>query len=273
MFNSNSTNAQWIDRYRDFSLRLNKLMYFSFFLDDNSRCRSSPPPPPAIVQSLASNRYLACERKSFTEEDFRQLLQDNHNPSRSLSTTNEETTSSFSGWDDIPASPLPSIKSNHGHIQQQEFVKPIPSAIVDCYYPRRPCDLSFTVNMTTTEDDSSSRTDTKSTVIASPTSTVVTITSPPQQVHIVKPTVVSSQPPPPPPQQTQISRYRPAPFNLARKLIADTSESALSEISVEQQHEPWTRNIAYQSIYPQRTRLSSSYNNLHDLVQINDSLR
>ncbi|CAF3629301.1 unnamed protein product [Rotaria sordida] len=248
--------------------------------DDNSRCKSTPPPPSSARMS-SSNRHLSIERKSFTEEDFRQLLQeqsakDANNPSRSLSITNEETASSFSGWDDIPSSPLPSIKSNHGNIQQQqqESIKPISSPLVDCYYPRRPCDLSFTVNMTTTEDDNSSRTDAKSTIIASPSSTVVTITSPPPQppppqpilpVPITKPTVVTSQ------SQQQIPRYRPGPFNLARKLIAETSESALSEISIEHHHEPWTQNIAYQSKVPQRTRLSSSYSNLHDFLQINDS--
>jgi hypothetical protein len=202
------------------------------------------------------------ERKSFTEEDFRQLLHEQSSKDIHLSTTNEETTSSFSGWDDIPPSPLPSIKSNHGNIQQQDSSKP---SIVDCYYPRRPCDLSFTVNMTTTEDDNSSRTDTKSTVIASPTSTVTTVISPPSIMNTVKPAVVAQQ------QQTQVLRYRPAPFNLARKLVAETSESALSEISVEHQHEPWMQNIVYQSKHPQRTRLSSSYSNLHDLLQINDS--
>ncbi|CAF3993908.1 unnamed protein product, partial [Rotaria sp. Silwood1] len=158
---------------------------------DNSRCKSTPPPPPSSTRMSSSNRHLSIERKSFTEEDFRQLLQeqsikDINNPSRSLSITNEETTSSFSGWDDIPSSPLPSVKSNHVNIQQQqqqqqESIKPTSSPLVDCYYPRRPCDLSFTVNMTTIEDDNSSRTDAKSTVIASPSSTVVTITSPPPQ--------------------------------------------------------------------------------------------
>jgi hypothetical protein len=142
---------------------------------------------------------------------------------------------------------------------------------MDCYYPRRPCDLAFTVNMTT-EDDNSSRTDTKSTVIASPTSTVITMTSPPPTVNITKPTVVSPQPPPPPQQQpSQIPRYRVTPYNLARKLVAETSESALSEISLEHQDEPWTQNIVYQSKHPQRTRLSSSYSNLHDLLQLQDS--
>jgi hypothetical protein len=121
----------------------------------------------------------------------------------------------------------------------------------------------------TTEDDNSSRTDTKSTVIASPTPTVITVTSPlpPPTVNIVKPAAL----PPPQQQQQQVPRYRPAPFNLARKLVADTSESALSEISVEHQHEPWTQNIAYQSKHPQRARLSSSYSNLHDLLQLNNS--
>jgi hypothetical protein len=124
----------------------------------------------------------------------------------------------------------------------------------------------------TTEDDNSSRTDTKSTVIASPTSPVITIISPPPTVNIVKPAVVSPRQQQQQ-QQQQVLRYRPASFDLARKLVAETSESALSEISVEHQHEPWTQNIAYQSKHPQRTRLSSSYSNLHDLLQINDSLK
>ncbi|CAF0743350.1 unnamed protein product [Adineta steineri] len=283
--------------------------------DDNSRCKSTPPPPLSKIAS--TNRHLSNERKSFTEEDFRQLLQeksikDMHNPARSLSTTNEETASSFSGWDDVPPSPLLSIKSNHGHIQLQEPTKStlppsVPPPNIDCYYPRRPCDLSFTVNMTTTEDDTSSRTDTKSTVIHSPASTVATITTPqpstpvnavksavvpfhlsasPSQppVNIMKPAVMSSPLPAPtsslpPPQlqqqqqQQQVLRYRPVPFNLARKLVADTSESALSDISIDHQQEPWTQNIAYQSRHPQRMRLSSSYNNLHDLAQMHDSLK
>ncbi|UJR28686.1 hypothetical protein I4U23_009915 [Adineta vaga] len=252
--------------------------------DDNSRCKSTPPPPQPLSRAVVSNRNLSTERKSFTEEDFRQLLHEKSskeiiNPSRSLSTTNEETASSFSGWDDIPPSPIPSIKSNHVIIQQQESIKSSPAQppIIDCYYPRRPCDLSFTVNMTTTEDDSSSRTDTKSTVVHSPASTVATITSsmplalsPP--VNIAKPVVVTSQTPSPsqPLQKQPVMRYRPMPFDLARKLVAETSESALSDISVEHQHDPWTQNIAYQSKHPQRTRLSSSYNNLQDLVQIHD---
>jgi hypothetical protein len=149
----------------------------------------------------------------------------------------------------------------------------LPPPTIDCYYPRRPCDLSFTVNMTTTEDESSSRTDTKTTVVNSPASTVTTIVSqtplqppPPPPMNIVKPAVASSQQP-----QQQVVRYRPAPFNLARKLVAETSESALSEMSVEHQHEPWTQNIVYQSKNPQRTRLSSSYSNLHDLLQMHNS--
>jgi hypothetical protein len=58
-------------------------------------------------------------------------------------------------------------------------------------------------------------------------------------------------------QQKMVANFRPIRFNLARKLIAETSES---EISI--QHEPWTQNIVYQSKNLQRTRLSSSYNNL-----------
>lgn len=258
------------------------MFFFSFVLiDDNSRCKSTPPPPLTLPTNLSSTRPFSGERKSFTEEDFRQLVQDhsvkdNPHPSRSLSTTNEETASSFSGWDDVPPSPLPSIKSNHNTTPSQPQQDSVKSPILDCYYPRRPCDLSFTVNMTT-EDDNSSRTDTKSTVIASPTSTVVTITSPlpppvppPSVVNNIKPVVIS---PPLPTYQQHIVRYRPVPFNLARKLVAETSESALSELSVDQHHEPWTQNIVYQSKRPQRTRLSSSYSNLHDLLHLNDSAK
>lgn len=180
---------------------------------------------------------------------------------------------------------MPSVKSNHGNTQpqqqqqqqkqKQEPVKPKSPPVHDCYYPRRPCDLSFTVNMTTGEDDNSSRTDAKSTVIGSPASTVVGVTPtqatppaslPPAPISITKPPMNSTH-------SQQVARYRPAPFNLARKLIAETSESALSEISIDHQHEPWTQNIAYQSRDLQRTRLSSSYSNLHDILQINDSLK
>jgi hypothetical protein len=58
-------------------------------------------------------------------------------------------------------------------------------------------------------------------------------------------------------QQKIMSNFRPIRFNLARKLIAETSGS---EISI--QNEPWTQNIVYQSKHLQPTRLSSSYNNL-----------
>jgi len=165
-------------------------------LDD--RCKSTSPP--------------SSQEKNSTQDNLHQLLpeqslKDRINPSHSLSPTNEETTSSFSGWDDQPSS------SND---KQQDSIKQITS---DCYYPSHPCDLAFTVNMTTT--------DTKS--IAS------TIDS----------------------QQKMIANFRPIKFNLARKLIAETSES---EISI--QNEPWTQNIVYQSKNLQRTRLSSSYNNL-----------
>ena len=243
--------------------------------DDNSRCKSTPPPPVFVpAMSSATNRQFSNERKSFTEEDFRQLLNDQtskdqqqQQPSRSLSTTNEETASSFSGWDDLPASPIPSIKSNP---TQQDSVR---SPLIDCYYPRRPCDLAFTVNMTTEDDTESSRTETKSTVIASPTSTVATIISP---KTINQPVILLPPPPPempPPPQviQPQHQRYRQVPFNLARKLVAETSESALSELSIDNQYEPWMQNIAYQSKHPQRSRLSSSYSNLHDLLHLNES--
>ncbi len=172
-------------------------MNFSL-LDD----RSKSTPPSSI------NRPFSSQQKSSTEDNIRQLLPEQ--PSHSLSTTNEETTSSFSGWDDPPSSSL--LLNNE---KQPEAVSSSP--VADGYYPSHPCDLSFTVNMTTT-------TDTKS--------AVSTITA----------------------QQARMSQR---PFNLARKLIAETSESEISF-----QHEPWTRNIVYQSKNLQQTRLSSSYNNL-----------
>ncbi len=180
-------------------------------LENNNRCQSTPP---------ISNRPLSAERKSVTEDNFRQLQQEQSSkdlikPSHSLSTTNEETISSFSGWDDPPTSSLTINNEN-----QQEPLKQIsPPPIADNYYPSRPCDVSFTVNMTTSDNKS----------------TVSTIT----------------------PQQQKMTSFRPIPFNLARRLIADTSES---EISVH--HEPWTQNFVYQTRNLQRTRLSSSYNNL-----------
>lgn len=133
--------------------------------------------------------------------------------------------------------------------------------------------------MTTTEDESSSRTDTKTTVIHSPASTVTTITSPvrPTPVTMVNSAAItptqSSQPTQPKPFQAPAAiRYRPVPFDLARKLVAETSESALSDISIDQQqqHDLWTQNSAYQSKHPPGARLSSSYSNLHDLVQMHD---
>jgi hypothetical protein len=185
--------------------------YVFILLDNNNRCKSTPP---------TSNRPFSSERKSSTEDNFRQLLQEQSSkdlikPSHSLSTTNEETISSFSGWDDPPSSSLP-VNSEQ---QQEPIQQTSPPPIVDSYYSSRPSDVSFTVNMTTSDAKS----------------TVSTVTS----------------------RQQQINSFRPIPFNLARKLIAETSES---EMSV--QHEPWTRNIVYQSKDLQRTRLSSSYNNL-----------
>jgi hypothetical protein len=185
--------------------------YVFILLDNNNRCKSTPP---------TSNRPFSSERKSSTEDNFRQLLQEQSSkdlikPSHSLSTTNEETISSFSGWDDPPSSSLP-INSEQ---QQEPIQQTSPPPIVDSYYSSRPSDVSFTVNMTTSDAKS----------------TVSTVTS----------------------RQQQINSFQPIPFSLARKLIAETSES---EMSV--QHEPWTRNIVYQSKDLQRTRLSSSYNNL-----------
>jgi hypothetical protein len=143
-------------------------------LDDNNRCQSTP---------LLSNYRLSSDRKSFLEDNFHPLSKD---------ITNEETNSSFSGWDDLPLS--------SANIEKQESVKHTPTLPTgDCYYPHHPYDLSFTVNMTTTEDE----TNTKSTRIHSPTSTVVAIPS-------------------------QVSKYRSRPFNLAHQLIAETSESEIS---------------------------------------------
>lgn len=188
------------------------------YLDDRSKST-----PPSI------NRPFTSQQKSCTEDNLRQLLSDQSSkdlikPSHSLSTNNEETISSFSGWDE----PLASSVLINNDKQQDSIKKITPPPIVDCYYPSHPCDLSFTVNMTTT----TTTTDTKS------------ITPPQQQ---------QSKP--------MIPKFRAVPFNLARKLVAETSES---EMSIH--HEPWTRNIAYQSNNFHQTRLSSSYNNLSKYV-------
>ena len=135
------------------------------------------------------------------------------NLSHSLSTSNEETSSSFSGWDANPPSSTLPINNEK---QQESIEQQSPSPTIDSRYPSDSCDISFTVNMTTT--------DTKS--------------------------VVNSY-------QSTVPKFQPLSFNLARKLIAETSES---EVSI--QHELWTRNIVYQSKTGERKRLSSSYNNL-----------
>jgi len=186
------------------------------YLDDRSK--STPP---------LTNRPLFSQQKSCTEDNLRQLLSDQSSkdlikPSHSLSTTNEETISSFSGWDEPLASSL-LINNDKQKDSTKQIISP---SSIDCYYPSHPCDLSFTVNMTTT-------TDTKSVI-------------PSQQ---------QSQ------SQSMIPNFRSVPFNLARKLIAETSES---EISIH--HEPWTRNIVYQSNNLHPTRLSSSYNNLSKYI-------
>ncbi|CAF2409886.1 unnamed protein product [Rotaria sp. Silwood2] len=187
-------------------------------LDDNNRSKSTPP---------LSNRPLSSDRKNSIDNKFSQLLHEQSskeiiNLSRSLSTTNEETNSSFSGWDD-PASSLLPINNE----KQKESIKQTTSPpMIDSYYPSHPCDLSFTVNMTTTATD--------------PKLTFSTATS--QQ------------------QQQEMPKFREMPFNLAHKLIAETSES---EISI--QHTPWTQNIVYQSNDHQQIRISSSYNNLSKL--------
>ncbi|CAM4945364.1 unnamed protein product [Rotaria socialis] len=188
---------------------------FNKSADDNNRCKSSPP---------LLNRPVSSEQNISIEDQFNQLLQEQSskdiiNLSHSLSTTNEETTSSFSGWDDPSCSLLPANNEI-----QQEVIKPASSPpIIDCYYPSHPSDLSFIVNMTITD----------------PIAPTATVTS--QQ----------------PQQQQEILKLRTKKFNLAHKLIAETSES---EISI--QHEPWTQNIVYQSRHHQRTGLSASYNNL-----------
>ena len=202
-----------------------------FSRSEMNNCRAS-------TSSLV-NRQLSAERKSFTQDDFRQLIHENstktavHPSHQSLSTTNEETSSSFSGWD------VPSSATAPADIEPQPSNRysPVIGPLDDCYYPSRPCELSFTVNMSTTEDG----TDTKSTILHSPVSLVDTVTTPTAQQSMVQ--------------------YRPAPYDLARQLIADTSES---ELSIPPQRESWTNNVFYRSKNRQRPRLSSSYNNLHD---------
>jgi len=164
-------------------------------------------------QKLLSSTTTTTTTASFGTNNDRQSLikqssQVEQQRQQSLSTTNEETMSSFSGWD-------------HPSVDKSEMK--VSETVIDGYYPSRPCDLSFTVNMTTTED--------KSTIV----------------------------------QRTPSPKFRPKRFNLARKLIADTSES---EMSVHQQ--PWTRNSVYQSRNLQRTRLSSSYTNLSKFVVSSD---
>ncbi|CAF3406360.1 unnamed protein product [Rotaria sp. Silwood1] len=186
--------------------------------DNNNRSKSTPP---------LLNRPFSSEHKHSTDNKFNQLLHEQSskdiiNLSRSLSTTNEETNSSFSGWDDPSSSLLP-INNE----KQKESIKQTSSPpMIDSYYPSYPCDLSFTVNMTTTLADTKSNPS--------------TVTSQQRQQ-----------------QQQEMTKFRSMRFNLARKLIAETSES---EISI--QHEPWTQNIVYQSNDHQQKRLSSSYNNL-----------
>ncbi|UJR20868.1 hypothetical protein I4U23_023977 [Adineta vaga] len=176
--------------------------------DDTNACRSI---------SISSKCPTSTKRKNSLDDHCYQLLQDQSSKdlihaSHSLSTTNEETASSFSGWDDPPSSSLPT----NNELNQTSNSPPH-----DDIYPSQTFDVSFTVNMTTTD--------------AKP----------------LVPTVVNQQ---------KLPTFRPLPFNLARKLIADTSES---EISVH--HEPWTQNNAYQGRLLQRTRFSSSYNNLSNL--------
>ena len=207
-------------------------LYCFLSRSEMNNCRAST--------SSLSNRQLSAERKSFTQDDFRQLIHENsgakaanHPSHQSLSTTNEETSSSFSGWD-VPSSATTPADTEP---QPTTSYSPVIVSPDDGYYPARPCELSFTVNMSTTEDG----TDTKSTIINSPISLVDSITAPSAQQSMVQ--------------------YRPAPYNLARQLIADTSES---ELSIPPQRESWTNNVFYRSKNRQRSRLSSSYNNLHD---------
>ncbi|CAF1592457.1 unnamed protein product [Adineta ricciae] len=178
-------------------------------IDETNLCKSI---------SSSSKCPASSKHKISLEDNCYQLLQDQSSKdpfhgSHSLSTTNEETASSFSGWDDPPSSSVPATNN----LNPTSDTSPPQNNV----YPSQTFDVSFTVNMATNE---------------------------------ANPAI-----PPNNPQQAK-SIFRQLPFNLARKLIADTSES---EMSIH--HDPWTQNNAYQARALQRTRFSSSYNNLTNL--------
>lgn len=196
-----------------------QLHYLFYLIGDNSRAKSTPP---------LLNRPLSTERKSIMEDKFNQLVQEKSSKdimdlTHSLSTTNEETTSSFSGWDD----PSIALLSTNNEVQHEPTKQTSASPIVDCYYPTLPSDLSFTVNMTVADSKSS---------------TATGISQKQQQQQQ---------------QKQELTNFRSQRFNLAHKLIAETSESEMS-----MNHESWTQNCVYQSKDHHPTGLSSSYNNL-----------
>lgn len=182
--------------------RKRSFVFLFFVTENNDRCKSTSP---------CSNRYLSSERKCFTEDNFRQLLNEQTAktmcpPSHpSLSMANEETSSSFSGWDE------PSLATN---TDQHESMR-----------------QSLTANTTTTTTiTGDERVNTQSTVLPSSTAALTSL----------------------PVQQKRIAQHRSMPFNLARQLIAETSES---EQSV-------THHYLSQNTDLKRTGLSSSYNDL-----------
>jgi hypothetical protein len=102
-----------------------------------------------------------------------------------------------------------------------------------------PTDGLFTVNMTTTDES----TDTKSTVVQSPLSTTATITMP----------LIQEQQ-----QQQRVYQHRSGTFDLARQLIAETSESEKSDES----HRILRHsNNVYPSDESTRMHFTSTYNN------------
>ncbi|CAF1303702.1 unnamed protein product, partial [Didymodactylos carnosus] len=239
-------------------------------------CQSDDICSKSTQSSQKSHHSKIPERKSFTEEDFRRLLV-NKEPTKenSLSTTNEES-SSFS-WDESDKITkdkkqkfkhdknynVPVIMCENDQLLTEEKIKtPSPPSHIrpslDCYFPRRPSDLSFTVNMSTTEDEQSI--ETKSTLISpvshthlkatSPSNTSITTmtgltpknissTTTDVMVHPVQPNVAYYKKPnlsvlssarTSRPKPTIIHYRNKPPRNLARKLIQETSDT--SEISL-----------------------------------------
>ncbi|CAF1175942.1 unnamed protein product, partial [Didymodactylos carnosus] len=237
-------------------------------------CQSDDICSKSSPSSYKNQQTKIFERKSFTEEDFRQLLLDKDTTKEnSLSTTNEEL-SSFS-WNESDKTTsdkkqkfkhnknyhVPVIMCQNDQLLIEEKIKTPPSHIrssLDCYFPRQPSDLSFTVNMSTTEDEQS--TETKSTLVSTTPHTYLKATSPvnmnvtastcltPKKISPISTDVIEhpveqciiyqKKKSTPVPLLVRHSRLKPPMVhhrnkpsrNLARKLIEETSDT--SEISL-----------------------------------------